>query len=346
MLGMKWRRGIFWAIVKAFAGVLLFVVAGAGIRAFLEHTPWTRTATFYAPSASSTIPVAEPASEVVPEPIAEEVAAPVQIPRVALSVSALRVEQSDTLSISLENVPLGIAPRVAWYDRTYDLLKIGERWMGFLGADAKQAPGSYEVAITAGTTTLAQQVTVTKRAFPVTVLAVTPELEEQGYTPTVIQSNVATENERLNAALIYVPEAHFSKSFVNPLGRISIVGAYGNIRKSGSVELQHLGVDLDTAEGSPVYVINDGVVNLAENFTNYGKTLVVDHGVGIFSYYLHLSGFNVKVGDRVTRGEVIAKSGNTGYSIAPHLHFSMRIRNASIDPFRFIEAANAALGGN
>lgn len=260
-----------------------------------------------------------------------------------LTVLPAEVEQSDTFAAIVANIPEGATPKAVWSDRTYDLLRVGERWITLLGVDAKKIPGIYPLEVRVGTTTLEASVRVAKRAFPVTVLATTPELEARGYTPPAIQSNIAAENARLNDVLIYTPVARFSKSFVNPLDRISVVGAYGNIRRSGAVELQHLGVDLDVAENSAVYAINDGVVNLAEEFTNYGKTIVVDHGVGIFSFYLHLGEFNAKVGDRVMRGQIIAKSGNTGYSLAPHLHFSVRIRNTSVDPLRFIEAANAAL---
>ncbi len=338
--GMK-RVKILSVFFRAILGIVIFVAVGAGVRAFLERLPWTRTVTYREPDMVEVLPAPTSSMPVLePETIIEEEET-VSAPTVLLSLNS--AEQSDVFSVMLRDVPSSVLPRVTWHGRTYDLLKTGERWIGFLGVDAKQAPSTYTLTVSIGTTTLSRQVTVTKRSFPVTVLAVTPALEEQGYTPPAIQSNVAIENERLNAALIYRPEHLFSGTFTEPLSRITVVGAYGNIRRSGSVELQHLGVDLDAAEGTPVYAVNDGVVNLAEEFVNYGKTIVVDHGLGIFSYYLHLDEFEVEKGDRVTRGEVIAKSGNTGYSIAPHLHFSIRIRNASVDPLRFIEAANEAL---
>lgn len=341
---MKKRRGIWRAVTRAIIGIVLFVGVGAGVRAVLERMTWTKTVTYYEPDTSATILAIVPTSTVVEESASvEPIPEPLPAPTPVLSVSDTSIEQSDTFAVVVTNIPSSFSATATWGDRTYDLLRIGERFVGFLGADAKKAPGSYEVGVNAGTTTLRRSVLVAKRTFPMTVLTVTPELEERGYNPPAIQSNVATENARLNNALIYTPRAYFSKPFVNPLDHISIVGAYGNIRKSGTVELQHLGADLDADEGTSVYAINDGVVNLAENFTNYGKTIVVDHGVGIFSFYLHLNEFNVKVGDKVTRGQVIAKSGNTGYSIAPHLHFSVRIRNASVDPLRFIETVNTAL---
>lgn len=341
MLGMK-RRKILKVFVRALLGVVLFLAAGAGARALLEQFPWTRTETYVAsvPEVVSSTLLLAPTTTTLP--VEQE---PPSVTPPTISLSRTSIEQSDTFAVTLAEVPTGIMPKIAWRDRTYDMAKMGSRWVGLFGADAKQAPGPYTLGVTMGTSTLSRQVTVAKRNFPVTVLAVTPELEAQGYTPPAIQSNVASENERLNTALVYRSEALFSRPFQTPLDHIQIVGAYGNVRKSGSVELQHLGVDLDAEEGTNVYAVNDGVVNLAEEFTNYGKTIVADHGVGIFSFYLHLRELKVKAGDRVTRGQVIAESGNTGYSIGPHLHFSVRIRNTSVDPLRFIEAANAALTG-
>ncbi|MBI2278494.1 MAG: M23 family metallopeptidase [Candidatus Brennerbacteria bacterium] len=323
-----------WIVVRVFLGVVLFLTAGAAVRALLERNQWARILTYEVPP--SPVPSAAP-FEIVPQNT--EVA----LPTLSFLLSN-RVEQSDVFIVSLENTPEGVTPILEWYDRSYNFLTKGNRMVAFLGADAKQVSGTYPFTVAFGTSTLARQITVTKRAFPVTVLVVTPELEAHGYAPLSIQTNIAAENIRLNSALIYTSTARFSKPFVNPLDRMAVVGAYGNIRKNGDVELQHLGVDLDAAEGTPVYAINDGVVNLAEMFVNYGNTIVVDHGLGIFSFYLHLSALDVKAGDGVARGQMIAKSGNTGYSIAPHLHFSVRIRNASVDPMRFIEAVNGVLG--
>jgi murein DD-endopeptidase MepM/ murein hydrolase activator NlpD len=118
------------------------------------------------------------------------------------------------------------------------------------------------------------------------------------------------------------------------------VGAFGNIRKSGDVSLQHLGVDLDANTGTPVYAINDGkVTGVLEGLINYGNTVIIDHGLGIFSLYLHLDEFKVSLGQTVKKDDVIGLSGNTGYSIAPHLHFSIKLNGASVDPVKFINSA-------
>lgn len=69
----------------------------------------------------------------------------------------------------------------------------------------------------------------------------------------------------------------------------------------------------------------------------YGKTLIIDHGFGIFSFYSHLNELKVSNGEKVNQGEAIGLSGKTGYALAPHLHFSIKLNGSSVDPLRFIE---------
>jgi murein DD-endopeptidase MepM/ murein hydrolase activator NlpD len=104
--------------------------------------------------------------------------------------------------------------------------------------------------------------------------------------------------------------------------------------------LRHLGVDLEAPLNTPVYAINDGIVKFAQNLSTYGKTIIIDHGFGIYSLYLHLNDFKVKENERVKRGEVIGLSGNTGYSLSPHLHFSIKIQGITVEPLNFIEEFN------
>jgi murein DD-endopeptidase MepM/ murein hydrolase activator NlpD len=79
------------------------------------------------------------------------------------------------------------------------------------------------------------------------------------------------------------------------------------------------------------------LVRFAKELDIYGKTLIIDHGLGIFSLYLHLNQFKVLQEEQVKRGDTIALSGSTGYSITPHLHFSIKVKGVSVDPLRFIE---------
>ena len=104
----------------------------------------------------------------------------------------------------------------------------------------------------------------------------------------------------------------------------------------------HTGIDISAAEGTPVLAADDGVVLLAGAsivngvMVGYGNYIVIAHSDGLTTLYGHLLGFAVKVGDRVTQGQVIGAEGSTGNSTGPHVHFELRQANAPIDPAPFL----------
>jgi murein DD-endopeptidase MepM/ murein hydrolase activator NlpD len=98
----------------------------------------------------------------------------------------------------------------------------------------------------------------------------------------------------------------------------------------------HAGIDLTVDQGTPVKVTGDGVVLRAEWSGGYGKLVVVDHGNGLQTYYGHLSRFTVVPGQDVRRGQVLAMSGSTGRSTAPHLHYEVHQSGTPVNPYRFL----------
>jgi murein DD-endopeptidase MepM/ murein hydrolase activator NlpD len=226
-----------------------------------------------------------------------------------------------------------------------DFFRINDKeWLAVFGIDTKASPGAelFRLSFLDGSQ-IEKEIFIQKRSWSITELEVTQELTEQGYTPENITQHIVQNENVIVGEVIsgYKDTPYFRQQFINPLKKSVIVGAFGNIRKSGASELQHLGVDLDAKVGTEVFTVNDGVVVLArDDFRNYGKTLIIDHGLGIFSLYLHLNDIKVSLGQSVKRGELAALSGNTGYSIDPHLHFSIKIRSANVDPLRFIETFN------
>jgi murein DD-endopeptidase MepM/ murein hydrolase activator NlpD len=97
-------------------------------------------------------------------------------------------------------------------------------------------------------------------------------------------------------------------------------------------EQTHLGVDLASLEQSPVPAANDGKVVFAENLGIYGQTIIIDHGLGLFSMYSHLSIMSASPGQMVAKGDSIAKTGLTGLAAGDHLHFSMLVQNTFVNP--------------
>lgn len=129
------------------------------------------------------------------------------------------------------------------------------------------------------------------------------------------------------------PETDFDSGFIWPAeGRIS--GVYGSQRiLNGEPRQPHYGVDIAALVGTPVKAPADGVVTLAHPDMYFsGATLIIDHGHGLSSTFLHLDSIEVEVGQRVRQGEVVARLGASGRVTGPHLDWRMNWREERIDP--------------
>lgn len=133
---------------------------------------------------------------------------------------------------------------------------------------------------------------------------------------------------------------YWKENFHYPIADPVITDTYGYGRETGAYTVPHKGTDFKAKTGTAVFSINDGIVRLATETRNYGKIVVIDHGLGLMSLYLHLSKIQVKLGDIVKGGQKIAESGQTGYATGPHLHLSIRINQISIDPEVFFSLFN------
>jgi murein DD-endopeptidase MepM/ murein hydrolase activator NlpD len=101
----------------------------------------------------------------------------------------------------------------------------------------------------------------------------------------------------------------------------------------------HLGVDLASVANAPVPAANRGKVVFTGDLGIYGKTVLVDHGFGLFSVYSHLNSFDVKEGDMIEKGGVVGRSGSTGLAAGDHLHFSMLVNNIFVSPLEWWDAS-------
>ncbi|MEI3851747.1 MULTISPECIES: M23 family metallopeptidase [Ensifer] len=128
--------------------------------------------------------------------------------------------------------------------------------------------------------------------------------------------------------------------FGNPSPASDITSDFGNRLDPflGRLAL-HAGIDFRATVGTRIRAAAPGTVTNAGLTGGYGNMVEIDHGNGVSSRYAHLSAVLVKVGDQVTEGEVIAKSGNTGRSTGPHLHYEIRLNGEAVDPIRFLDAS-------
>lgn len=145
---------------------------------------------------------------------------------------------------------------------------------------------------------------------------------------------IAEENRRIAAARAHdTAETWWAAGFDWPVtGPIS--GVYGTARiLNGEPRQPHFGVDIAAPEGAPIRAPADGIVRLAETDLYYtGGTVILDHGFGLSSTYLHMSEVAVRVGDRPARGERIGAVGATGRATGPHLCWRFNLFATRLDP--------------
>lgn len=116
-----------------------------------------------------------------------------------------------------------------------------------------------------------------------------------------------------------------------------ITSKFGGRNSPGGIgSTNHKGVDIGTPMGTPVLAAKAGKVTWASSNGGYGECVIISHGKGNSTLYGHLSGYNVKVGDMVSQGQVIAYSGNTGRSTGPHLHFGIMENDGWVDPLTYL----------
>ena len=97
----------------------------------------------------------------------------------------------------------------------------------------------------------------------------------------------------------------------------------------------HAGMDFSANIGTPIYATGNGVVKKAGWESGYGKLVIINHGFGYETWYAHLNDYDVRVGQKVVRGEVIGEVGNTGKSTGPHLHYEVHVKGKVVNPVNY-----------
>jgi murein DD-endopeptidase MepM/ murein hydrolase activator NlpD len=213
------------------------------------------------------------------------------------------------------------------------LTEDNQRYYGFLGVHAMMEPGPYPFEITFtssdGTTQTYQQlVLVSAGAYGDEWVNVPDEY--------LNQNDILAEDAYLLPILsIVTQDKLWDDLFYSPVDEPLVNSSFGQRRNYNNGELFFYHTGLDFTVNAPnlnVYAPANGKVVLAEALTIKGNAILIDHGWGIYSGYWHLSEFNVKVGDLVNQGDIIAQIGNTGRSAGPHLHFEIDINGTPVNP--------------
>jgi murein DD-endopeptidase MepM/ murein hydrolase activator NlpD len=218
--------------------------------------------------------------------------------------------------------------------------KTADHRQALLGVDLEKPAGSYEFSVTAivadGTHVECTATLLVKEGkFATEKLTV----ENKFVEPNPEQAKRAQEEQqRLRALFDHVtPERLWQGAFRLPLSGTFHGTNFGKRRiLNGQPRPPHTGADFPAPTGTPVHATQKGQVVLAEELFFSGNTVVVDHGLGVYSLYGHLSAIDVAVGDDVNTATVLGKVGATGRVTGPHLHWGLTVNKARVNPVQLV----------
>ncbi len=228
---------------------------------------------------------------------------------------------------------------------TFSYNESARTWFALAGVGIETSPGKYTLELTgvtaAGKTplTFAQAFVVGRAKYPRIKVALAVEKKFTEPTPEQqqqIAEGVKIKQDYLNRV---TPSRGWNGNFTTPADA-PISDVFGSQRIfNGTAQSPHMGLDFRVPTGTPVAAMNDGTVLLARPLFYEGNFVVLDHGQGLLTLYLHLSEFKVKEGDKVRRGQIVGLSGGTGRATGPHLHVAVRWQGTYLDPGRLLKLA-------
>jgi murein DD-endopeptidase MepM/ murein hydrolase activator NlpD len=209
-----------------------------------------------------------------------------------------------------------------------------------LGVDLEKAPGDYEFSVSATMENgehaeCTAALTVRAGKFATESLTV----QKQFVEPNEQQAQRAVaEQEKLRQIFGHItPEKLWHGPFRLPLSGGVRGTNFGKRRiLNGQPRSPHTGADFPAPTGTPIHTTQSGRVVLAEELYFSGNTVIIDHGLGIYSLYGHLSATDVAVGDSVKAGAIIGKVGATGRVTGPHLHWGVTVNKARVNPIQLV----------
>ncbi|MDD8016726.1 MAG: M23 family metallopeptidase [Acidobacteriota bacterium] len=252
------------------------------------------------------------------------------------------LQPGEAVLAALGDSPDVVRAEIRCLGRTYGL-KAGEKDtepFALIGLDLGLQPGTYSMDILIEKKGgrwegIHKELVLVPREFPAKKLRV-----GQAYVtpPPELERRIANESELLKTVFgMVTPEWLAEGEFILPHD----AQAYPNFGQrriyNGVPRSIHSGIDIAVPWGQPVRASNSGRIAVAGGLYFAGKSVIIDHGLGVFTFYCHLSNILVKRGDLVRKGDVIAKSGNTGRSSGPHLHWAVKVQDSRIDPFSLLD---------
>jgi hypothetical protein len=211
----------------------------------------------------------------------------------------------------------------------------GTSFAGIVGIDMEDPPGLQELSVNvhtnAGTDHLSYSILIIKEEYAVQHL--TLPKDKVDLDPNTLK-RVQQEQKELTEAFHHISALPlWDGPFLEPVSG-KVTGVFGSRRViNGQPRRPHSGEDIAAPQGTLVQAINKGAVVKTVNHFFSGKGVILDHGVGLFSMYFHLSEVDVKAGQVMQKGEALGKVGASGRATGPHLHWGIHLNGSRINPY-------------
>ena len=251
--------------------------------------------------------------------------------------------QSSNVPGGVAIIPLGSVSTSAdtpqtWFgDQPVLVTSDHDQWYAVVGLPLDVTPGSHEVRVKIGGVTKTQGFVVNPKDYPEQHIT----LEDKSKVQLSAADEARADRE---IAVIKELKHHWRAAQDTDLAFIlpvegELAGRFG-VRRFFNEELRspHAGLDVAVELGTPVKASAQGTVLAVDDYFFNGKTIFVDHGNGLITMYCHLDRFDVKTGETVSKGQRIGLSGKTGRATGPHLHWSVVLNGAMVDPELFVPA--------
>lgn len=228
------------------------------------------------------------------------------------------------------------------HELTFSFDQPSKTWFALAGVSFETVPGKYELELS-GVRKTGDPLEFTQK-FPVSAATypkIRAQLTVQGKftepSPEQLKQIDADQKVKEDYLSRVTPEREWDGNFM-AAAHAETSDVYGSQRIfNGKAQRPHYGLDYRVPTGTPVDAMNKGTVLLARPLYFEGNCVVIDHGQGLLTLYLHLSEIEVKEGESVARGQQIGLSGGTGRATGPHLHVAVRWQGTYLDPARLMQ---------
>ena len=249
--------------------------------------------------------------------------------------------QALVVALQLLNLEPGLIDRrplkMSFVEREFSLEPVAEGWRGVAAVPLGTKAGSYQLSIKLqGENELFLTITVLAHDYGEQRLTVPDEM----VTPMRPENLQKIKQDRKNLRIAYASsgDSLLFTNVVQPPLSSTITSPFGRRRLlNGKPKAPHGGIDYKAAVGVPIVAAAKGRVVLAQELYYSGNLVIIDHGLDIFTLYMHLNKISCRPGDVVHPGQIVGTAGSSGRVTGPHLHWGVKVAGVFVDPLRFVD---------